>query len=687
MSFNTDAIVVNQVSKQFLMYKRPQDRLWQALFPKKKYANTFDALQNVSFTVKRGETVGIIGRNGSGKSTLLQMICGTLQPSSGHITVHGRVAALLELGAGFNPEFSGRENVYLNGAIMGLARSDIDSRMADILAFAEIGDFIDQPVKTYSSGMYVRLAFAIIAHVDADILIIDEALAVGDALFTQKCMRFLRKFKESGTILFVSHDSSAVINLCERSVWLHEGEMRAIGEAKDVCEDYLAMLFGAENQRGSSEPVKEMAPIPTISHWVDQRRHLINHSQLRNDLEVFRFDPEQSGFGEGAARIGNVYLSNTADEPLHWVVGGELVKLTVQVQVQGFLDRPIVGFYIKDRLGQTLFGDNTYLSYQHAPVAAHAGELLRATFEFPMPILPQGDYSIAVAIANGTQEEHTQHHWIHDALLFRSHASASATGLMGIPMKSIALTTSTTTETTSPTEPQQATESSAHKYQYDFDPTDNSTAARLCRLVGHDKAVLELGCAAGSMSKVLQRHYGCTITGIEYDAAAAELARPYCEEVHVADLEKTPASTLTSQQFDVVLMADVLEHLRDSAFHIRDVKQLLRPGGRLVMSVPNIAHNGILAQLWCGQFNYTDTGILDNTHVRFFTPHSLRALLEAAGLTIDHSDTVDTGPHHPEFAAYWQQLPDDLYTLLQHHTPGQAYQIIMCASKTESICN
>lgn len=218
------------------------------------------------------------------------------------------------------------------------------------------------------------------------------------------------------------------------------------------------------------------------------------------------------------------------------------------------------------------------------------------------------------------------------------------------------------------------------KYQYDFDPADDSTAARLCRLVGHDKKVLELGCAAGSMTQVLKDHYGCAVTAIEYDAAAAEVARPYCEALYVADLSKTPASSLTQQQFDVVLMADVLEHLYESQQQLADVLQLVRPGGQLVISVPNIAHNGILAQLWCGQFNYTETGILDHTHVRFFTPHSLRALLETAGLRITHSETVDTGPHHPEFAAYWQQLPDDLYTLLQHHTPGQAYQMIMCAS-------
>lgn len=429
------AIDVKNVGKQFKLFKRPKDRLLQAIFKNKRYYTPFDALQNISLNVKRGETVGIVGRNGSGKSTLLQMICGTLTPSSGEITVHGKVAALLELGAGFNPEFTGRENVYLNGAIMGLTRAEMDERLDDILAFAEIGDFIDQPVKTYSSGMYVRLAFAVIAHVDADILIIDEALAVGDALFTQKCMRFLRNFKETGTILFVSHDSAAVTNLCERAVWLNKGEMQAYGSAKEVSEAYLADLFGSQNTQQEA-----VATINPVENWRDQREDFINHSNLRNDLEVFAFDPNQAGFGKGAARIADVHLTDSAGNGLHWVVGGELVRLVIQIQTAQALDRPIVGFYVKDRLGQTLFGDNTYLSYLEQPVAVDGGQLLRVEFEFAMPTLPQGDYSIAVAIANGSQEDHEQHHWIHDALLFKSHSSATATGLVGIPMKTITMT-------------------------------------------------------------------------------------------------------------------------------------------------------------------------------------------------------------------------------------------------------
>ncbi len=230
MSSENYAIRVKNISKYYEIYRTPQDRLKQFLLPTirsalrrtpKKYYKEYWALKNISFDIKKGETIGIVGRNGAGKSTLLQIICGTLHPSEGYIEINGRIAALLELGSGFNPEFSGRENIFLNASVLGLSRSEIESRYDDIVAFSEIADFIDQPVKTYSSGMYVRLAFSVIAHVNADILVIDEALAVGDVFFQQKCMRFLRAHQAAGgTVIFVSHDTSAVVNLCERGVLL-----------------------------------------------------------------------------------------------------------------------------------------------------------------------------------------------------------------------------------------------------------------------------------------------------------------------------------------------------------------------------------------------------------------------------------------------------------------------------------
>ncbi|WP_442874541.1 ABC transporter ATP-binding protein [Diaphorobacter sp. ED-3] len=448
MSSEKIAIRIRNLGKCYQVYDKPRDRLkqfvaprLQGLFgiPRTQYFDEFWALQDISFDIRKGETVGIIGRNGSGKSTLLQIICGTLHPTAGDVEVNGRVAALLELGSGFNPEFTGRENVFLNAGILGLSREQTEARYADIVAFADIGEFIDQPVKTYSSGMMVRLAFAVIAHVDADILVIDEALAVGDTFFTQKCMRFLRNFMRAGTVLFVSHDTTSIRSLCGRAVWLETGRILQDGDAKEVSELYLQAFY--ELQQGHStttrlKPIKKQgADVPLK----DQRLEFVNASNLRNDLQVFEFDASAASFGKGGAQIIDVRLEDLSGRPLSWIVGGEFVVLQVFVKVNENLDSPIIGFYINDKLGQTLFGDNTYLNYMTSPVTCHAGGVLKAQFKFQMPILSTGNFSVTVAIANGTQDEHVQHHWIHDALHFKSESTSVSTGLIGIPMASITM--------------------------------------------------------------------------------------------------------------------------------------------------------------------------------------------------------------------------------------------------------
>lgn len=261
MSSDDVAISVKDLHKHFLIFSRPQDRLKQMIVPKlqratflspKKYYKEFAAVSSVSFDIKRGETVGIIGRNGSGKSTLLQLICGTLRPSTGSVIVRGRVAALLELGAGFDPEFTGRENVYMNATILGASRAEIDERFESIAAFADIGEFIEQPVKTYSSGMYIRLAFAVAINVDPDILIIDEALAVGDEAFQRKCFARLEKIQErGGTILFVSHSASSIVQLCTKAILLDAGEM--------ILEGKPSTFLISERTLSASAPVKFMS--------------------------------------------------------------------------------------------------------------------------------------------------------------------------------------------------------------------------------------------------------------------------------------------------------------------------------------------------------------------------------------------------------------------------------------------
>jgi lipopolysaccharide transport system ATP-binding protein len=301
------AIAAQDVSKVYQIYQRPQLWLWQTLLlGRRTFAQPFAALQPLSFQVRRGETVGIIGRNGSGKSTLLQIVCGTLTPTTGRVRTHGRVAALLELGSGFNPEFSGRDNIRFNAALLGFSPREIDQRFDQIAAFADIGDFIDRPVKTYSSGMIVRLAFAVAAHVDADILVIDEALAVGDAFFVQKCMRWLRSFMQRGTLLFVSHDAGSIVNLCDRALWLHHGALVMDANARLVTETYLQSLaeeaYGGHGGDALVETIRraqqQTAPASVLSPPSQS-------PSLAGRLELQWTDLDGRSFGKGGARMTN----------------------------------------------------------------------------------------------------------------------------------------------------------------------------------------------------------------------------------------------------------------------------------------------------------------------------------------------------------------------------------------------
>lgn len=440
------AINISGLSKRFEIYEKPGDRLKQFLMPRlqrhfgrpqKQYFKEFWAVNDLSLQIVKGETFGIVGRNGSGKSTLLQMICGTLTPTVGHLETQGRIAALLELGSGFNPEFTGRENVHMNASVLGLSAEQIDQRFADIAAFADIGDFIEQPVKTYSSGMMLRLAFAVIAHVDADILVIDEALAVGDAYFAQKCMRFLRAFKQKGTLLFVSHDASAVVNLCDRALWLQSGRMMNQGMAKGVMELYLEGIYGGTPATATDEAAAPRARQPAAA--VAEQIPPVVLTQRTLAMEPASSQGLHQGFGTGMASISDVRLLSASGESLRWVSGGEKVTLEINVRSVSRLDQPIIGFIVKDRLGQHLFGDNTFEAYASTPLSCPPDNTLRACFEFSMPLLPRGEYSMAVAIADGTQDHHVVHEWVHEALLFQSHCASVVTGLVGIPMLGVKL--------------------------------------------------------------------------------------------------------------------------------------------------------------------------------------------------------------------------------------------------------
>lgn len=424
------AVRIDGLGKCYAIFRSPADRLKQIIFPWRRFHADYWALRDVGFEVARGETVGILGRNGAGKSTLLKIITGTVAPTQGTVTVQGRVAALLELGAGFNPEFTGRENVHLAAAVLGLTDREIAERFDAIADFAGIGDFLDQPVRLYSSGMYARLAFAVAAHVDADLLIVDEILSVGDAAFNQKCMRFIEAFKKRGTILFVSHDSGSMARLCDRIVWLDAGSVRQVGPPKEVLEAYLASVYGEGEGDRLRIGGRRLAPPPPVPDTPPP--------PVTAQVRVFDFDPDAPWFGQEGARILNASLINdTGCEGS--LQGGERVALTVTAYVNQPMTQPIIGFMVKDRLGQILFVDNSFATHPILPRAAAAGEMLTARFHFTMPYLADGDYAVTIAIAEGTETAHVQHHWLNDALFFRVSTDRPFRGLVAVPMAQVSL--------------------------------------------------------------------------------------------------------------------------------------------------------------------------------------------------------------------------------------------------------
>jgi lipopolysaccharide transport system ATP-binding protein len=410
------AVRANHLGKCYQIYEQPLDRLKQSLWrARRRFYREFWALRDCSFEISKGETVGIIGSNGSGKSTLLQIICGTLNPTEGELEVSGRVAALLELGAGFNPEFTGRENVYMSAAIMGIPRPEIESRYDEIAAFAGIGSFIEQPVKIYSSGMYLRLAFAVAINVSPDILVVDEALSVGDARFQQKCMAKIRTFCQAGTVIFVSHDTAAVTELCSRAIWIESGRIRMDGPPKYVVEKYLQFMYEGDSR---FEP-------PALKSDGDFQRNFDTggFTPVGDDIRQF---------GDRRVTIEAVRLVSQGSSN-GVAYAGQVCEVGMALHAHHDIANPIVGFIVKDRLGREILGDNTDLLRKELP-ALSRGRRYVITFQMDAwPNLLEGEYSLAVAVADGALNDHLQCHYLHDALIFKSVPVRMPAGIFSVP--------------------------------------------------------------------------------------------------------------------------------------------------------------------------------------------------------------------------------------------------------------
>jgi teichoic acid transport system ATP-binding protein len=398
------AIKATNITKRYTLYKNQTDRIKDAFnLSKKKIGKTFNALEDISFEVKKGESVGIIGKNGSGKSTLLKILTGVLTKSSGDFVVNGKVSALLELGAGFNPEYTGLENIYLSGTIMGFSKQEMEEKLDSIISFADIGNFINQPVKNYSSGMFVRLAFSVAINVDPDILIVDEALSVGDIRFQQKCLRKIEKLKKEKTIIFVSHDLLTLNKFCDRLIWINEGRIVTQGDPNEISKRYQAFMAGSELNIYEQDGNKK-------KEFIKKKQSLIKEiDPIPSSLQVF---------GDKKAIITGISIFDRFHNKIDTVQIGERTLLSINVTYYEKIQSPIIGFTIKDRIGNIVTQTNSYVLGQTIK-NSQSGETITYSFEIQIPNLRSGYYTISPAIASGSQHDHTQHCWIHDALVIK----------------------------------------------------------------------------------------------------------------------------------------------------------------------------------------------------------------------------------------------------------------------------
>lgn len=438
------AISLKNISKSYKRYARPVDRLKEILLPGKSHAQEFWALQDVSLEVTKGETLGIIGQNGSGKSTLLQIIAGTLTATTGEVYVHGRVSALLELGSGFNPEFTGRQNVFFNGQILGLSRAEIEAKFDKIASFAEIGDFMEQPVKTYSSGMFVRLAFSVAINVNPEVLIVDESLAVGDGVFVHRCMAKIRDFQDAGgTILFVSHDIGSISRLCSKALWINKGLIVDSGKPPEVCKHYQAWVHEEVNKRHQVNNPTSKEKVTNIHESVEIDVSKITNKQLNpfNNKPYIAF-PGFERFGTGRAEINGVSILGADNKPLKLAYPGDVIKIRVSTFIHDKIRKPNVGIALVDRLRTVLAGWSTELidlnfGNYWLSKSQHGTTIIE--FEIVWPHLNGDNYALDIAFADGSNDSNEMLDWIQNATVIQSATNEIVHGLLQLPSMKVRL--------------------------------------------------------------------------------------------------------------------------------------------------------------------------------------------------------------------------------------------------------
>ena len=395
MSYNKIAAKLVNVSKSYNVFPTKLDNLIHAMFNRGTY-HTYTALNSVSLEIKKGESLGIIGPNGAGKSTLLQVISNIIKPTSGSVEIEGKITSLLELGAGFNPEFSGRENIVISSMIYGLSKDQAKNKVQDIIKFADIGDYINLPVKTYSTGMFIRLAFSVAAHVDAEILVIDEALSVGDAEFSQKCMQFMRNFRESGTLILVSHDLNAISSFCDKCIWLDNGKVLQEGDPKTITNAYINSILNRQKSDEQNISVNKGNEIFTD-----------------NVINIISFDVTDNN---------NVDINPNID-----------IKLVFKIEKD--ISDLLIGFHFKDKYGQIVLCD--VISKNIKDLSIERNIQLDTTFTIPK--LNNGKYFFSYSIAEGTEIHHSQHYWEHDVFSIDVNSNEHRYGIVKLETSNIEL--------------------------------------------------------------------------------------------------------------------------------------------------------------------------------------------------------------------------------------------------------
>lgn len=417
MNQNENAIEVRGVSKFYNLYERPQDRVKELFsLTKKKYHTLYKALDRVSFTVKKGETLGIIGRNGAGKSTLLKLITGVITPSEGSIETHGEISALLELGTGFNPEYTGYENIFLNGSMRGFSDEEMQEKVKEIVDFADIGEYMGQPVKTYSSGMFARLAFAVMISFKPEILIVDEALSVGDIFFQQKCNTFMKEEMKGVTKLLVTHDMNSIANMADRVILIDRGKIIREGKPLEVIEDYLKLLHTSVFQSEEAAAKDEDARLNAATEAEAEALALEAAAREKEKAEIGWVDAPKESIGGAQDILIDRCRMLINGEAVDVVKPGDAVCIELLLHSKKDADNIIIGYTFKDKYGNSIFAQST-LGENIMIEGVKQGEVRKASLSFHWPEVKEGDYFLTLGIGEGyDQMVHTVQCWVHSVL-------------------------------------------------------------------------------------------------------------------------------------------------------------------------------------------------------------------------------------------------------------------------------